>query len=137
MKECASSSIIVVLLSSPHRFSAPPSNEDAGRVDEALSVGTVKVLLTMKIAAIVIGECLPNNGFGTDSRVDHDYGQTTRSSNDTIINHQTAMRRRCSHHQDIPIISSSQVIGTPRRRSLWPVHPIYDWYPHSHPRARR
>lgn len=32
-EECASSSI-VVLLSSPPLFSAPPSNEDAGRVDD-------------------------------------------------------------------------------------------------------
>lgn len=62
-------STIVVLLSSPPRFSAPPSNEDAGRVDdEALPVGRrVKVLLTMKIAAITSSLAkVSNNGFGTD-----------------------------------------------------------------------
>ena len=67
MKECASSSsTMVVLLSSPPLFSAPPSNEDAGRVDdEDLPVDGSVVDDENCRHHIVIGE-VSNNGFGTD-----------------------------------------------------------------------
>jgi len=58
-EECASSTMVVLLSSPPPLFSAPPSNEDAGRVDdEDLPVGESVVDDENCRHHIVIGESL-------------------------------------------------------------------------------